>query len=57
MNGELFEIIRNLRSMLAEVALNRLDLDTAEHAYVMLGEYCGLQFCKRVAQIQVTSNR
>ncbi|CAJ0945040.1 unnamed protein product, partial [Mesorhabditis belari] len=40
-----------LWSLLAEVALNKSDLTTAEHAYVMLKDYHGLQFCKRAAKI------
>lgn len=45
-----------IRSLLAEVALNKADLPTAEHAYVMLKDYGGLQFCKRVSQIEVLYN-
>uniref|UniRef100_A0A1I7X466 Intraflagellar transport protein 122 homolog n=1 Tax=Heterorhabditis bacteriophora TaxID=37862 RepID=A0A1I7X466_HETBA len=40
-----------LWSLLAEVALNKLDIPTAEHAYVMLQDYSGLQFCKRLQRI------
>lgn len=41
-----------LWSLLAEVALLRLDIPTAEYAYVKMRDYCGLRFCKRVVDIQ-----
>ncbi|VDM42438.1 unnamed protein product, partial [Toxocara canis] len=41
-----------LWSLLAEVALSRLDTATAEHAYVMLKDYAGIQLIKRVNSIQ-----
>ncbi|CAJ0583240.1 unnamed protein product, partial [Mesorhabditis spiculigera] len=40
-----------LWALLAEVALNKGDLATAEHAYVMLKDYQGLQFCKKAQKI------
>ncbi|VDL79711.1 unnamed protein product [Nippostrongylus brasiliensis] len=41
-----------LWSLLAEVALLRLDIPTAEYAYVRMRDYCGLRFCKRIVDIQ-----
>ncbi|CAD6193079.1 unnamed protein product [Caenorhabditis auriculariae] len=41
-----------LWKLLAAVALNKLDISTAEHAYVKLGDYCGINFCKRISNIQ-----
>ncbi|VDK51291.1 unnamed protein product [Anisakis simplex] len=41
-----------LWSLLAEVALSRLDTATAEHAYVMLKDYAGIQLIKRINGIQ-----
>ncbi|CAI4227348.1 unnamed protein product [Auanema sp. JU1783] len=41
-----------LWQLLAEVALHRLDISTAEHAYVKLSDYGGLQFCKRLTNVQ-----
>lgn len=42
-----------LWSLLAEVALKRLDTATAEHAFVMLKDYAGIQLIKRINSIQV----
>lgn len=42
-----------LWALLAEVALSRLDTATAEHAYVMLKDYAGIQLIKRINSIQV----
>lgn len=42
-----------LWALLAEVALNQLNLETAEHAFVMLKDYGGIQFIKRIKAIQV----
>ncbi|MFH4979253.1 hypothetical protein AB6A40_005962 [Gnathostoma spinigerum] len=44
-----------LWSLLAESALNRLDTATAEHAYVMLKDYGGIQLVKRLKTIQLDS--
>ncbi|VDN58829.1 unnamed protein product [Dracunculus medinensis] len=41
-----------LWALLAEVALNQLNLETAEHAFVMLKDYGGIQFIKRIKAIQ-----
>ncbi|CAI5455549.1 unnamed protein product [Caenorhabditis angaria] len=38
--------------LLAEVALNKLDVATAEHAYVKLRDYSGITFCKKLLNIQ-----
>ena len=44
---------KTLRALLAESALNRMNIATAEHAYVMLKDYAGIQFCKKIQEIQV----
>ncbi|EPB66687.1 hypothetical protein ANCCEY_14222 [Ancylostoma ceylanicum] len=41
-----------LWSLLAEVALLRMDIPTAEYAYVKMYDYGGLRFCKRIVDIQ-----
>ncbi|VDM97214.1 unnamed protein product [Thelazia callipaeda] len=41
-----------LWALLAEVALNRLDTAVAEHAYVMLKDYAGIQLIKRINALQ-----
>uniref|UniRef100_A0A0R3RYI0 ANAPC4_WD40 domain-containing protein n=1 Tax=Elaeophora elaphi TaxID=1147741 RepID=A0A0R3RYI0_9BILA len=41
-----------LWALLAEVALNRLDIDIAEHAFVMLKDYAGIQLIKRINALQ-----
>ncbi|CAG9538621.1 unnamed protein product [Cercopithifilaria johnstoni] len=41
-----------LWALLAEVALNRLDTVVAEHAFVMLKDYAGIQLIKRVNALQ-----
>ncbi|TKR82028.1 hypothetical protein L596_015808 [Steinernema carpocapsae] len=41
-----------LWSLLAEVALTRLDTATAEHAFVRLQDYAGIQFLKKFKNIQ-----
>ncbi|KAJ1362049.1 WD repeat-containing protein 35 [Parelaphostrongylus tenuis] len=40
------------RALLTEVALLRLDISTAEYAYVKMRDYCGLRFCERIMEIQ-----
>ncbi|KAK0405878.1 hypothetical protein QR680_018247 [Steinernema hermaphroditum] len=42
-----------LWSLLAEVALTRLDLATAEHAFVRLQDYAGIQFLKKLKNVQI----
>lgn len=42
-----------LWALLAEVALNRLDTVVAEHAFVMLKDYAGIQLIKRINALQV----
>uniref|UniRef100_A0A1I7Y670 WD_REPEATS_REGION domain-containing protein n=1 Tax=Steinernema glaseri TaxID=37863 RepID=A0A1I7Y670_9BILA len=42
-----------LWSLLAEVALTRLDTATAEHAFVRLQDYSGIQFLKKLKNVQV----
>ncbi|KAJ1362043.1 WD repeat-containing protein 35 [Parelaphostrongylus tenuis] len=39
-------------ALLTEVALLRLDISTAEYAYVKMRDYCGLRFCERIMEIQ-----
>lgn len=41
------------RSLLAEVSLINLDTSMAEHAFVRLKDYAGIQFVKKVNNIQV----
>ncbi|EJD74175.1 WD repeat protein 35 [Loa loa] len=41
-----------LWALLAEVALNRLDTVIAEHAFVMLKDYAGIQLIKRIGALQ-----
>lgn len=41
-----------LWALLAEVALGRLDTAVAEHAYVMLKDYAGIQLIKRINALQ-----
>ncbi|VDK76030.1 unnamed protein product [Onchocerca ochengi] len=41
-----------LWALLAEVALNRLDIVVAEHAFVMLKDYAGIQLVKRINALQ-----
>jgi len=41
-----------LWNILAESALRRLDFKTASHCFVMLKDYGGLQFLKRVQSVQ-----
>uniref|UniRef100_A0A915PI34 WD repeat-containing protein 35 n=1 Tax=Setaria digitata TaxID=48799 RepID=A0A915PI34_9BILA len=41
-----------LWSLLAEVALERLDTSIAEHAFVMLKDYAGIQLIKRIHSLQ-----
>ncbi|EJW70715.1 hypothetical protein WUBG_18377 [Wuchereria bancrofti] len=41
-----------LWALLAEVALNRLDTVIAEHAFVMLKDYAGIQLIKRIGKLQ-----
>lgn len=41
-----------LWALLAEAALNRLDTTVAEHAYVMLKDYAGIQLIKRINALQ-----
>ncbi|VDM78095.1 unnamed protein product [Strongylus vulgaris] len=41
-----------LWSLLAEVALLKMDIPTAEYAYAKLHDYSGLRFCKRIVEIQ-----
>jgi hypothetical protein len=41
------------RRALAEQALNHSDLKVAEHAFVKLHDYHGLQFLRRLQQFQV----
>lgn len=43
-----------LWALLAEVALNRLDTVVAEHAFVMLKDYAGIQLIKRINALQVS---
>uniref|UniRef100_A0A0N5A7V4 Kinetochore-associated protein 1 n=1 Tax=Syphacia muris TaxID=451379 RepID=A0A0N5A7V4_9BILA len=43
-----------LWSLLAEMALKRLDTATAEHAFVMLKDYSGIQLIKRISSLQST---
>ncbi|CAB3400293.1 unnamed protein product [Caenorhabditis bovis] len=43
-----------LWKLLAEVALHKLDVATAEHAYVKLSDYAGISFCKRLQNITNT---
>lgn len=42
-----------LWALLAEIALNRLDTVVAEHAFVMLKDYAGIQLIKRIAALNV----
>lgn len=46
-----------LWALLAEVALNRLDTVVAEHAFVMLKDYAGIQLIKRIGALQVYHNQ
>jgi hypothetical protein len=41
------------RRALAEQALNHLDIKVAEHAFVKIHDYYGLQFLRRLQQLQV----
>ncbi|MCP9265269.1 hypothetical protein DINM_020523 [Dirofilaria immitis] len=41
-----------LWALLAEIALNRLDTVVAEHAFVMLKDYAGIQLIKRINALQ-----
>lgn len=41
------------RRALAEEALNHLDIKVAEHAFVKIHDYYGLQFLRRLQQFQV----
>ncbi|KJH41508.1 hypothetical protein DICVIV_12511 [Dictyocaulus viviparus] len=41
-----------LWSLLSEVALLRMDITTAEYAFVKMHDYCGLRFCKKIMEIQ-----
>jgi hypothetical protein len=44
------------RRALAEEALNHLDIKVAEHAFVKIHDYYGLQFLRRLQQFQVDRN-
>ena len=43
------------RHLLAETALNKSDLKTAEHAYVKCKDYYGLEFVKKMQGQAVSS--
>ena len=43
------------RRTLAEEALNHFDIKVAEHAFVKIHDYYGLQFLRRLQQFQVRS--
>lgn len=43
------------RRALGEEALNHLDIKVAEHAFVKIHDYYGLQFLRRLQQFQVDS--
>jgi hypothetical protein len=42
---------------LAEEALNHLDIKVAEHAFVKIHDYYGLQFLRRLQQFQVKKKK
>lgn len=46
-------ISSNFRRALAEEALHHLDIKVAEHAFVKIHDYYGLQFLRRLQQFQV----
>jgi hypothetical protein len=41
------------RRLLAESALNKLDIKTAEHAFVKCKDYYGIEFVKKLQNIPV----
>ncbi len=45
------------RRALAEEALNHLDIKVAEHAFVKIHDYYGLQFLRRLQQFQVRNQQ
>lgn len=46
-------IVVFFRRALGEEALNHLDIKVAEHAFVKIHDYYGLQFLRRLQQFQV----
>lgn len=50
------ETSRCSRRALAEEALHHLDIKVAEHAFVKVHDYYGLQFLRRLQQFQVDTN-
>lgn len=50
-------ILGHSRRTLAEEALNHFDIKVAEHAFVKIHDYYGLQFLRRLQQFQVDQNR
>ena len=49
-------IVGYSRRTLAEEALNHFDIKVAEHAFVKIHDYYGLQFLRRLQQFQVDQN-
>ncbi len=47
----------DFRRALAEEALNHLDIKVAEHAFVKIHDYYGLQFLRRLQQFQVKKKK
>ena len=47
-------IFYNYRSLLAETGLNKLDLKTAEHAFVKSKDFYGIEFVKKLQNIPVS---
>ena len=55
--GVISIIFEHCRRTLAEEALNHFDIKVAEHAFVKIHDYYGLQFLRRLQQFQVNLNK